>query len=112
MPEVHRTDGAELDLLDIMDYLARRSRRALNRFAAELDRAAKQHARFPLMGRSVEHLLPGMRRFLVGDYIVFYQPSSVGILILRVLHHARDLGAVFPREADSPEADEQPGEGT
>jgi toxin ParE1/3/4 len=112
MPEVHRTDRAEVDLVEILDYLARHSRRAFQRFADQLERAASQHARFPLMGRSFEHLLPGMRRFLVGNYSVFYQPTPTGILILRVIHHARDLGTIFPGEADWPEAGEQPGEGT
>ncbi len=49
----------------------------------------------PLMGRSREDLLPGLRSFAVGSYIIFYRPVERGIEVARVLHGARDIPALF-----------------
>jgi toxin ParE1/3/4 len=53
-------------------------------------------ARFPLLGASGEELIPGLRAFPVGNYIIYYRPESDGARIERVLHGARDSN-VFPR---------------
>nr|WP_245754608.1 type II toxin-antitoxin system RelE/ParE family toxin [Candidatus Accumulibacter aalborgensis] len=37
----------------------------------------------------------GLRSFPAGRYIIFYQQISEGIEIVRVLHSARDLNAIF-----------------
>lgn len=42
--------------------------------------------------------LAGLRSFPVkgfGSHLVFYRPTRQGIEVLRVLHGARDLGALF-----------------
>jgi len=47
------------------------------------------------MGRARDELVPGVRCFPVGRYVVFYVPLDDGIDIVRVLHGARDIDAVF-----------------
>jgi toxin ParE1/3/4 len=48
-----------------------------------------------MMGRSRDELLPGLRSFPFGRYILFYLPLTDGVDLIRVLHSARDIDAVF-----------------
>jgi toxin ParE1/3/4 len=45
----------------------------------------------PHIGCGVDWLLPGLRRFPVGEYLVFFVPGDDGIRIVRVLHGAREI---------------------
>ena len=47
------------------------------------------------MGQAAEDLAPNLRRFSVGDFLIFYVQSNQGIEIVRGLHGARDIEAVF-----------------
>ncbi|MEW6306949.1 MAG: type II toxin-antitoxin system RelE/ParE family toxin [Verrucomicrobiota bacterium] len=42
-----------------------------------------------------DNLRPGLRRRLVGDYLVFYLIKENEIHVVRILHGARDLEAIF-----------------
>ena len=49
-------------------------------------------ARNPYIGRRRdEDLRPGLRSFLVGDYVILYRIHGKSVHILHVLHGARDL---------------------
>lgn len=48
-----------------------------------------------MTGKSRDELAPGMRSFPIGRYVVFYMPLEDGIDVIRVLHGARDIEAVF-----------------
>jgi toxin ParE1/3/4 len=52
-------------------------------------------AAFPGMGKAYEDLVPGMRGFVVDDYLVFYVTVGGGIQVLRVINGYRDLRSVF-----------------
>ena len=46
----------------------------------------------PLTGIAREDLRPeGLRSVVHGDHVVFYQPQSYGVLIVRVLHGRQDV---------------------
>ncbi|HLP91141.1 MAG TPA: type II toxin-antitoxin system RelE/ParE family toxin [Nostocaceae cyanobacterium] len=47
------------------------------------------------MGRSRYELLPGLRSFPVGSYLIFYFPINQSIEVIRVLHGARDIAKLF-----------------
>jgi len=47
------------------------------------------------MGRSRDELSANVRSFLFGRYVIFYEPIAGGIDVVRVLHSARDIDAVF-----------------
>lgn len=88
---------------------ARRSLREIGRYIAEqsgsltiaekfLDRIADKAARYagaPMLGDSRDDLGPNVRCFYVKRYVVLYLPRSDGILILLVIHSARDIPTVF-----------------
>jgi toxin ParE1/3/4 len=50
-------------------------------------------AEHPMYGRSASHLAPGLRRTEYQSHVVFYQPQSYGVLIVRVLHERMDIEA-------------------
>ena len=45
----------------------------------------------PEMGYSVDDLRRGYRRFPHQSHVVFYTKVDTGVLIVRVLHHSRDV---------------------
>lgn len=50
----------------------------------------------PYIGRRHdEDLRPGVRSFVVGDYVIAYRVDGDNVLILRVLRGSRDIEALF-----------------
>jgi toxin ParE1/3/4 len=97
MARVQRTQTAERSLDEIFDYVGRKNRtpaaaaRLLRRIAGKCELYATQ----PLMGEARQDLGPEVRCFPVDNFIVFYQPLEDGILVLVVLHGARDIPRFF-----------------
>ena len=95
MPQVTRRPLAETDILEIWDYIADDSLAAADRWVDHLDQQFRVLATQPMMGRARDELAPGVRSFPFGRYVVFYVPLADGIDVVRVLHGARDIDAVF-----------------
>ncbi|MBR7621491.1 type II toxin-antitoxin system RelE/ParE family toxin [Phenylobacterium sp. 20VBR1] len=89
--EVRRTRRAEADLVDIWIYIAADSPAAAERVILKLEAAEGRLAEFPEMAPLREDLLPGVRAWAVGDYLIFYRVEPDAVEILRILHGARDL---------------------
>jgi toxin ParE1/3/4 len=53
----------------------------------------------PLIGRALDQLAADLRSFPFGRYVIFYEPIEHGIDVVRVLHSARDIDAVFGEDA-------------
>jgi toxin ParE1/3/4 len=51
-----------------------------------------------MMGRERNELVPGLRSFPIGRYMIFYEPLPDGVVIVRVLHGARDIDTQFESE--------------
>ncbi|WP_304218706.1 type II toxin-antitoxin system RelE/ParE family toxin [Phenylobacterium aquaticum] len=87
-----RSDGAEADLTDIWVSIAKDNGPAADRVLLALMAAEDRLAAFPQLGRSRPDLPGQLRSWPVGAYLVFYRPMEGGILVIRILHGARDLG--------------------
>lgn len=98
MPRVTRRPLAEADILEIWEYIADDSLAAADRWVHRLDGQFRLLAAQPVMGRAREELAPGVRSFPFGRYVVYYVPLDDGIDVVRVLHGARDIDAVFSPE--------------
>jgi toxin ParE1/3/4 len=98
MPRVMQRPLAEVDILEIWDYIADDSLAAADRWVDHIDEQFRLLAAQPLMGKSRDELAPGMRSFPVGRYVVFYAPLDDGIDVVRVLHGARDIEVIFNPE--------------
>ncbi len=98
MPQVTRRPLAEADILEIWDYIADDNPAAADRWVDQLDGQFRMLATQPKMGRARDELVPGVRSFPFGRYVVFYVPIDKGIDVVRLLHGARDIDAVFQPE--------------
>ena len=97
MARVLRTPLARDDLKQIGRYIARESgdRSVATRFLRKIAEKAEQYAHQPLMGDLREDLGNGIRCFPIGNYVVFYQPMTDGVLLLTVIHGNRDVPSVL-----------------
>ena len=48
-----------------------------------------------MIGEPREEVRPHLRSFSVGNYVIYYQIVGNRVVIVRVLHGARDLGKLF-----------------
>ena len=92
MPRLLKRPQAEEDLLDIWCYIARDNPDA---WIDQLGETAWRLAENPEIGTTREELLPGIRSFPVGNYILFYQAIDDGIDLIRVLSAYRNLESLF-----------------
>ncbi|MBI1740292.1 MAG: type II toxin-antitoxin system RelE/ParE family toxin [Candidatus Koribacter versatilis] len=83
------------DLAEIWAYIADDNAVRADAFAAFIDSKFHTLARQPSMGRARPELGVDLRSFVVGRYVIFYLPLTDGIEIVRVIHGARDIEAVF-----------------
>jgi len=89
---------AEADILEIWDYIADDDPAAADRWVDQIDRQFRLLATQPKVGRARDKLVPGVRSFPFGRYVVFYMSIDDGIDVVRVLHGARDIDAIFHPE--------------
>ena len=95
MVRVIRRPLAELDILEIWDYIAEDSVTGADLWIDKLDEKLRLWATQPMMGRSREELASGLRSFAFGRYVVFFLPISDGLDVVRVLHASRDINEHF-----------------
>lgn len=92
------TVQAELDLEEIGDYIAvDNPARALS-FVREIRDHCNRIAAAPLAYATRPELGEGIRGCAHGRYLIVFQSASEEVLIVRVLHSARDLPALFSDE--------------
>jgi toxin ParE1/3/4 len=86
---------AEADLIEIWTYIAQESPARADRLLDEIDEKSQTLAQSPFIGKARDELGPHIRSFPIGNYVLFYQRIKDGIEIIRVLHGARDIEALF-----------------
>ena len=95
MPRVSKRPEAESDLDEIWWYIAQDNPDNADRFLDRLQERCWALADFPQMGTSRDDLKAGLRSHPCGRYLIFYFPLEDGIDVVRVLHGARDVEALF-----------------
>jgi toxin ParE1/3/4 len=95
MARIIRSPESLDDLAQIFDYIALHNTSAAERWLDAVDRLLVLVASQPLIGESIDSLEPGLRRFVLGRYVIFYEPHKDGIVLHRVLHGARNIEDLF-----------------
>lgn len=95
MTRVTRRPLAADDIAEVWDCIAEDNLNAADRWIDRLDEQFGFLATQPLMGRARPELGPELRSYPFGRYMIFYAPLADGIDVIRVLHGARDIDAVF-----------------
>jgi toxin ParE1/3/4 len=79
---------AEADLLSIGAYTLRTwGEDQAVRYIGDLEACCEMLAANPAIGRTCDHVRPGLRRMETGRHVVFYREDANGISISRILHH-------------------------
>ena len=92
MPRIRFTDSAETDLLEIWLNIAEDNLVAADESLDSIQATIALLSSQPQMGRARPELTNGLRSFPTDTpYIIFYLPDGDGLLVVRVLHHARDI---------------------
>ena len=95
-PQVFRTADAIADLDGIWDYIARDNPAAADRMLDQLNERFVMLSKNPEMGELQPKLADGTyRRFTCRNYVIYYRPLKDGIVLVRVLHGARDHEAIL-----------------
>jgi len=94
---LRRTARAEQDLFEIWAYIAAEDESAADRTIDMIRTAIGRAADFPRLGRTLSWLPDDHRVLASGSYLLFYQllEAERELLLIRVLHGARDLRAIF-----------------
>lgn len=88
---------------EVGKYIARESgsRKIATDFLHQIDEKCRTYARQPEMGELRSELGEEIRCFPVGSYVIFYRPLKNGILLVAIIHGARDIPAVFRKLFDA-----------
>ena len=95
MSQYRVSDAARADLEEIWIFIARDNPDAADRYVRAVVSTFPKLASMPYLGRQRKELLPAVRSFPVGNYVIFYRPIDDGVEIVRILHGARDLPPLF-----------------
>jgi len=103
---ITKTPQVRRDLIELADFIAQDSLDAAERFLKAAEAAFHLLASMPEMGALCWFQSPqtaGVRVWSIRgfeNYLVFYRPVEAGIDVIRVIHGARDIPAMF---ADNPD---------
>lgn len=85
------TRRAQTDLYEIALYIAHDNPPAADRLLRQLRQHCRLLASSPGIGRRRPELGHTVRSLPCGHFIFFYQPAELGVIIIRILHAARDI---------------------
>jgi toxin ParE1/3/4 len=92
MPRVSLSPRASTDIEDILDHGARLfGEAAAEAYLRGLNDVYRLLDDYPFAGQIEEETGLGFRRWHYRNHRLFYQVTDEGVLILRILHYARDL---------------------
>tara|TARA_R110002020_G_scaffold37828_18_gene114031 strand:+ start:2137 stop:2424 length:288 start_codon:yes stop_codon:yes gene_type:complete len=83
------TPAAEADIAGIALHIAEHNPSAALRWYDEILRHCRNLGEMPEMGVARPHVRPDLRTFPAGNYLILYQATEDGALIVRVVHGAR-----------------------
>lgn len=96
MPRIRFTNSAEADLLELWLNIAEENLVAADDSLDLIQATVSLLGTQPEMGRARPELADGLRSFPTRTpYIIFYVPDEDDLLVVRVLHHARDIDAEY-----------------
>lgn len=98
MTGVTFTTAARSDLRDIALRIAEYSFRRSISYVDEIETRCRGIADFPRVGAPRPQWGTDVRMIVHGKYLIVYRPREDEVQILRIVHGARDLDALFAEE--------------
>ena len=88
---------AAADLADIYEYTIQRHGLTIARqYFSDLRKCCEHLARYPMLGRRIDRIASGVRRYECQSHVVFYVPDDPEVRIVRVLHARMDVTRQYP----------------
>jgi toxin ParE1/3/4 len=84
--------------VDLWLFIAADSTARADQMLDTIDEKLRLLAASPAIGRERPELAAGLRSLPCASYQLYYRPSDDGIDLVRVLHAARDVDALFHDE--------------
>lgn len=100
MPEVTLSNQARQDLIAIWEYIAEDNSAAADRVLDTLDARMQLLADHPLLGPARPDIARDLRYLVSENYLILYRVLDDVVDIVRVLHGARNLRALFKDDGD------------
>ena len=92
MASVFFARSAQTDLLETWSFIAEHSFEAADQVLDVIEKEAQTLALQPLMGRARPELSADIRCWPTStSYNLYYIPEESGVIVVRVLNHARDI---------------------
>ena len=82
-------------MFDIWATIAVHSERAADRLIARFYAAEELLASFPEIGEARTEIAADLRKWTVTPYVMLYRIAAGAVEIVRIVHGARDLPALF-----------------
>jgi plasmid stabilization system protein ParE len=96
MTRIRFTNSAETDLLELWLTIAEENLVAADESLDLIHATVSVLSGQPEMGRARPELADGLCSFPTRTpYMIFYLPDKDGLLVVRVIHHARDIDADY-----------------
>ncbi|GJL64812.1 MAG: toxin ParE1 [Nitrospirales bacterium] len=96
MPTFGLSEAAQQDLREIKRYTRETWGASQARdYLLELTATFTKLSRRPKLGRKRDDLDLQLRSFVAGQHVIFFQESSSGIDVVRVLHSSMDISRHF-----------------
>ena len=94
-PKLEFSTHALADLEEIWFHYSEKGEASANKVLKEITGKFSKLLEFPKIGKERNDFLIGLRSFLAGKFLIFYQEIDSGIEIVRVVHGSRDIQQVF-----------------
>jgi toxin ParE1/3/4 len=91
------TETAQADLAEIWAYIAKDSEDAASRLLDKIMTTLARAEDFPMSGVARDQLAQGLRAMFQGNYVLYYVFTETEVILVRVLHGARDVAALAER---------------
>jgi toxin ParE1/3/4 len=88
------TAPAKIDLDEIWTQIAQTDFQRADRFVAKLEAKIGWLSQFPESGVERSDIFPQARVLIDGQYLIFYQLVEQVVIVMRIVHGARDLSEI------------------
>jgi len=95
------SDPAKADIDKIYDDIAQHNEAAADKLIDQITDISRLLWKNPRMGADFSHIRPGLRAFPVRNYVILFRKHKRVVEIVRVVHGARDIPALFEDSDDS-----------
>jgi toxin ParE1/3/4 len=103
MKSYELSEEAQLDLFDAFDFIADRNLNAAIAWHKAMLDTFEHLAAWPRTGRLRDDIAPASIRFwIVGEYVILYEPESDPVRIISIFHGARDVQHILAVKYNQP----------